>query len=43
LAIITGLNVDTIAKGRHELEQAESDERIRAPGGGRFQVEKKNR
>ncbi len=41
MAIITGLNVNTIAKGRQELEQAEANDRIRAPGGGRPQVEKK--
>jgi hypothetical protein len=43
LAVITGLDVDTIAKGRHELEQAEPTDRIRAPGGGRIPVEKKTR
>jgi hypothetical protein len=43
LAVITGLDVDTIAKGRHELEQAEPTDRIRAPGGGRLRVEKKTR
>jgi hypothetical protein len=43
LAVITGMNVDTIAKGRHELEQAEPTDRIRAPGGGRLAVEKKTR
>jgi hypothetical protein len=41
LALITGMNVDTIAKGRHELEQAEPTNRIRAPGGGRIPVEKR--
>jgi hypothetical protein len=41
LAMITGLNAHTIAKGRLELEQAESSERVRAPGGGRLRVEKK--
>lgn len=41
MAIITGLNVNTIAKGRCELEQAEASDRIRTPGGGRLRVEKK--
>jgi len=40
LALITGLNVDTIARGRRELEQAEPTDRIRAPGGGRPRTEK---
>lgn len=43
LAKITGLSVDTIAQGRHEVEQMDPSERIRAPGGGRLQVEKKTR
>lgn len=43
LAIITGMSVDTIAKGRHDLEQAHPTGRIRAPGGGRTPVEKKTR
>ena len=43
MAIITGLNVNTIAKGRRELEQAVSSDRIRVPGGGRPRVEKKTR
>jgi len=43
LALITGMNVETIAKGRHELEQAEPTDRIRAPGGGRIPAEKKTR
>jgi hypothetical protein len=43
LSRITGLSVDTIAKGRHELDQAEASERIRALGGGRPRVEKKTR
>lgn len=41
LALITGLSVNTIAKGRRELEQDHSDNRIRSPGGGRPAVEKK--
>jgi hypothetical protein len=43
LAQITGLSVDTIAAGRRELQNAQSAERIRAPGGGRPRVEKKTR
>jgi hypothetical protein len=42
LALITGLSVHTIAKGRQELEQTHSSARIRAPGGGRWCVEKKD-
>jgi hypothetical protein len=41
LAIITGLDVHTIAKGRHALASLQPSERIRAPGGGRPRVEKK--
>lgn len=41
MALITGINVNTIAKGRRELEQAEASDRIRAPGGGCLRVEKK--
>ena len=43
VARITGLSVDTIAKGRHELEQAEASARIRRAGAGRLRVEKKTR
>jgi DNA-binding transcriptional regulator YhcF (GntR family) len=43
LAMITGVSVDTIAKGRRELKQAKASERIRAPGGGRLRAEKKTR
>jgi hypothetical protein len=43
LALITGLSVDTIAKGRQELGQADASDRIRAVGGGRPRVEKKTR
>ena len=43
LALITGLSVDTIAKGRQELGQADASDRIRAVGGGRPCVEKKTR
>jgi hypothetical protein len=42
IALITGLNVHTIAKGRQELEQASLSDRIRAPGSGRWRVEKKD-
>jgi hypothetical protein len=41
VAKITGMSVNTIAKGRRELEQAEASDRIRLPGGGRIRVEKK--
>ena len=41
MAVITGLSVNTISKGRHELEQAEPSDRIRVSGGGRHRVEKK--
>jgi len=43
VALITGMSVDTIAKGRHDLEHAPPTDRIRAPGGGRVPVEKKTR
>ena len=43
LALITGLHVHTIAKGRHELAQSDLALRIRAAGGGRTRVEKKTR
>ena len=43
LALITGLSVDTIAKGRQELGHADASDRIRAVGGGRPRVEKKIR
>lgn len=43
LATITGLSVDTIAKGRGELKRPKASERIRAPGGGRLRAEKKTR
>ncbi len=41
LALITGLNVHTIAKGRRELDHFQPAERIRLAGGGRARVEKK--
>ncbi len=43
LARITGLSVDTIARGRQELAQAEASTRIRGVGGGRPRTEKKTR
>jgi len=43
IARITGLCVDTIAKGRRELERHKDYDRIRALGGGRLSVEKKIR
>lgn len=43
IALVTGLSVDTIAKGRQELQQAEANEHIRRPGAGRSRVEKKTR
>ncbi len=41
---ITGLHRETISRGKREIERANValDGRIRAPGGGRHQVEKKN-
>jgi hypothetical protein len=41
LALFTGLGINTIAKGRRELEQMEASVQIRRPGGGRPRVEKK--
>jgi len=41
---ITGLNVETIRRGRQELEHSlagRPDDHIRLPGGGRHRVEKK--
>lgn len=43
IARITGVSVKTIAHGRQDLEQAETPEGIRRPGGGRPPVEKKTR
>jgi hypothetical protein len=40
LSVITYMRVDTIAKGRHELEQAGPTDRIRAPGGRRCRSKK---
>lgn len=35
LSLITGLHVQTIARGRHELDEPQSAGRVRKPGGGR--------
>ncbi len=46
LSKITGMDVETIRRGRRELEEDLQDrptERIRLEGGGRPQVEKKTR
>lgn len=46
LSQITGMNVDTIRRGRRELENDLANrppERVRLPGAGRPQVEKKSR
>ena len=43
---ITGMSVDTIRRGREELDNCLSDrpaDRMRIPGGGRPRVEKNNR
>ncbi len=42
---ITGMNVETIRRGRRELQNSLADrpvDRVRLPGGGRYQVEKKS-
>ena len=44
LALVTGLHVDTIRRGREELAgglQGRPSDRVRLPGGGRQLVEKK--
>jgi len=43
LSKITGLNRETISRGKREIEQANADldGRIRVAGGGRHKVEKK--
>jgi hypothetical protein len=44
LAKITGLSVETIRRGRYELEDGLADrphDRVRKPGGGRQPIEKK--
>jgi hypothetical protein len=46
LSRITGMNVETIRRGRRELEADLADrppDRVRLPGGGRPRVEKKTR
>jgi hypothetical protein len=45
LSKITGLNRQTISRGKREIERANValDDRIRALGGGRHKVEKKSR
>jgi hypothetical protein len=43
VALITGLSVATIARGRRELKQPEASTRIRRVGGGRPRAEKKTR
>ena len=46
LSQVTGLNVDTIARGRDEVSQdlaGRPTDRVRLPGGGRPSVEKKIR
>jgi hypothetical protein len=44
LAKVTGLSVETIRRGRHELDKELAErpvDRVRQPGGGRQAVEKK--
>lgn len=46
LAQVTGLSVETIRRGRHELENELADrplDRVRKAGGGRKAIEKKRR
>lgn len=46
MAQITGMHVDTIRRGREELEkelEGRPEDRVRLPGGGRPPVEKKKR
>lgn len=46
IAEITGMNVETIRRGRRELENGLAGrpvDRVRLPGGGRHRVEKKSR
>ena len=43
---ITGIHVETIRRGRRELENMLASrpvDRVRQPGGGRMRVEKKSR
>lgn len=45
LAKVTGLSVETIRRGRDELDNELADrpvDRVRKPGGGRYPVEKKS-
>lgn len=45
MAQITGMDVDTIRRGREELDNELADrpvDRVRLPGGGRYPVEKKH-
>jgi len=45
MALITGMHVDTIRRGREELDIELADrplDRVRLPGGGRYPVEKKH-
>src|SRR5258705_10153080 len=46
LSVITGMDVETIRRGRHELDDdlaSRSSERVRDEGGGQPTVEKKTR
>lgn len=46
LSQITGMNVETIRRGRHEIDddlQSRPTERVRVAGGGRPALEKKRR
>ena len=44
LSLVTGMHVDTIRRGREELDKDLVErpvDRVRVPGGGRIPVEKK--
>jgi hypothetical protein len=44
LSLVTGIHVDTIRRGREELDNDLAErpvDRVRLPGGGRIPVEKK--
>lgn len=46
ISLVTGLNSDTISRGRQELEAGLAGrplDRVRLPGGGRPRIEKKSR
>lgn len=46
MSVVTGMNVNTIRKGRQEMANDladRPDDRVRVKGGGRKPVEKKNR